>query len=149
MIRKAKLEDCDKLDQLLTLLIRDEVQYDKTIDPGFMVIKFYENFVNDPNRCLLVAEENNEIVGYLYGFKQQKDPVSDKKEYLLDALYVDPNYRHQGIGSALIDEFKTWCLESNATCITVNVCSENKEAKELYKNNNFVTTKETMIMELK
>ena len=149
MIRKAKLEDCDKLDQLLTLLIRDEVQYDKTIDPGFMVIKFYENFVNDPNRCLLVAEENNEIVGYLYGFKKQKDPVSDKKEYLLDALYVDPNYRHQGIGSALIDKFKTWCLESNATCIMVNVCSENKEAKELYKNNNFVTTKETMVIELK
>lgn len=149
LIRKAIKEDCNKLDELLTLLIRDEKQYDDSIDTSFFVIGYYENFVNDSNKCLLVALDNEEIVGYLYGYKQEKDPTSDKLEYLLDALYVINNYRNQGIGKSLINEFKKFCLENNATHINVNVCSKNITAKSLYENNNFVTTKEIMTLELK
>ncbi len=148
MIRKAKIEDCNKLDDLLTLLIRDEKQYDDSIDGLFAVIGYYENFVSDPNRCLLVSDDNG-INGYIYGFKQESDPTSSKVEYLLDALYVVEDYRNKGIGKALIEEFKTWCIENGATNINVNVCSKNEIAKILYKNNNFVTTKETMTLKLK
>lgn len=148
LIRKAKLEDCSKIDNLLTLLIRDEKQYDDSIDSFFTVIGYYENFVNDPNRCLLVAENNDEIIGYIYGFKQEQDPTSSKIEYLLDALYVKEEYRKQEVASLLIQEFKKWCKEKKATCINVNVNSQNTKAKNLYQKENFVTVKETMSTEL-
>lgn len=149
IIRKAKIEDCKKLDYFLTLLVRDEKQYDDSIDEFFAVINYYENFVNDLDKCLLVATNNDEIVGYIYGYKQEKDPTSYKTEYLLDALYVMDNYRNQGIGTALINEFKTWCLENNGTDINVNVCSKNKDAKNLYQSNKFEVIKEIMTLKIK
>ena len=149
LIRKANIEDCNKLDELLTLLIKDEKQYDDSINGFFAVIGYYENFVNDQDRCLLVALDNNEIVGYIYGFKQEKDPTVEKEEYLLDALYVLENYRNKGIGKSLIQEFKAWCEGLNATNINVNVCSKNETAKALYKENNFITVKETMTLKIK
>ena len=149
IIRKAKLNECDVLDHLLTLLIRDEKQYDSSINPTFTIIGYYENFVNDVDKCLLVAEEDNKIIGYLYGFKKEKDPVCEKNEYLLDALYVTQEYRNKNVASMLINEFKSWCLNEGATCISVKVCSENKTAKELYKKKSFKTFAEIMMMELK
>ncbi len=149
LIRRAEKEDCNKLDELLTLLIRDEKQYDDSIDDFFAVIGYYENFINDLDKCLLVAVDNEEIIGYIYGYKQDKDPTSSKSEYLLDALYVIDNYRNQGIGKSLINEFKKFCVENNATHINVNVCSKNIGAKTLYQSNDFETTKETMTLKLK
>lgn len=33
-----------------------------------MVSSFYENIYNDNNKCLLAVKNNNNIIGYLYGY---------------------------------------------------------------------------------
>ena len=102
----------------------------------------YENYIYDLNRLILVAEENNNIVGYIYGYIAS-DEVS-KRTAILDALYIENEYRKKGIADKLINYFKQWVSDNNIDIIDVNVCSNNIKAKNLYKKHNFNTIKETM-----
>jgi len=53
----------------------------------------------DPNLYLL-AEENGELVGFIYGAK------SAEKAWII-AMGVDPNHRRKGIGRVLVSAFET------------------------------------------
>ncbi len=148
IIRKANYDDVKILNQFLTLLIQDERQYDTGIDENFVVTNMYENYIEDSNKLLIVAEENNQIVGYLYGIIKPND---DTYKYIiakLDALYIDNNYRNKGIATSLIEYFKKWAISKNAHKIEVNVWSNNKKAKRLYEKNNFKTVSETLTIDL-
>ena len=148
IIRKANYDDIKILNQFLTFLIQDERQYDTGIDENFVVTNMYENYIEDSNKLLIVAEENNQIVGYLYGIIKPND---DTYKYIiakLDALYIDNNYRNKGIATSLIEYFKKWAISKGAHKIEVNVWSNNINAKRLYEKNNFKTVSETLTIDL-
>ena len=147
-IRKAKYKDAKRLNFLLTLLIRDERQYNPEINEDFVVTNMYENYIDDDKRIILVAEEDDKIIGYLYGFMVENDEVETGKIANLDALYVEEDYRKHGVAEKLIDQFKVWVLNNKINKIDVNVCSANYKAKSLYTKKGFITTKETMSLEI-
>ena len=147
IIRKAVDSDANKLNELLTKLILDEKQYDDSIDETFVVINMYENYINDETKFIEVVEENNEIVGYLYGMLL-KDPTSKTKKSVLDALYIESNYRKKGLGEKLINDFKTWCKEQKVDKINVKVCAKNINAKKLYNKMGFLKISETLQCEV-
>ena len=148
-IRKAQMEDVPRLNFLLTLLIRDEKQYDESINENFVVTDMYENLINEPKRIILVAEEDEKIIGYLYGYIIDGDEVQTESIAKLDALFVEEEYRRMGAAEMLIDHFKVWVINHNITGMVVNVCSSNYKAKSLYQKKGFKTTKETMSLEIK
>jgi len=136
-IRKANINDTKRLNELLTLLIRDEKKYDSNINLECKINAYYEYIIDKENNYLLVAEVSNNIIGYLYGkIMDDGDTVIDKVAKI-EALYVEENYRHQGIGSSLINEFKKIVKEEKVKFLEVNVCNDNKEAISIYENNGF------------
>lgn len=143
LYRKALMKDAKYLDNLLTELIQDERQYDNSIDENFVVTDFYQNYIEDNTKFLYLAEDNNKIIGYIYGYFN-KDVTTNNKVAYLDALYIESEYRKHGIANKLIEEFKKWARENNCANMEVNVCTQNIKAKNLYLKNNFHTTKETM-----
>ena len=145
IIRKAKKEDAKELNWLLTLLIRDEKQYDDSINEEFVVTNMYENYIEDTNRYIIVAEDNNKIVGYLYGYLKDNDITVTKKSSLIDALFITLEYRHKGIANQLINEFKNWSKNNNVDTIEIGVCSQNIKARNLYLKHRFKPLKETLI----
>lgn len=90
VIEKASFNNAKKVNDLLTKLIIDEKIYD------------------DENVCLLVAKtkEKKEIIGYLYGYIRNDGDSTIYKTSVLDALYVEKNYRKIGCGKKLIETFK-------------------------------------------
>lgn len=146
-IRKAKLDDCVTVDELLTKLILDEKQYDNNIDENFKVSSYYQNYYDKETDCLLVGVIDDKIIGYIYGYIKDDANIINK-EAKLDALYVEEDYRHQGIAQSLIDSFLNYCKEKEVKIVEVNACSENIHAINLYKKNNFQTTKITMKQEI-
>ena len=143
LYRKALMKDAKYLDNLLTKLIQDERQYDNSIDENFIVTDFYQNYIEDNTKFLYLAEDNTEIIGYIYGFFK-KDDTNENNIAYLDALFIKSDYRNQGIANKLIKEFKTWAIDNNCTNMEVNVCSQNIKAKNLYLKNNFYNIKETL-----
>ena len=144
-IRKATYDDVETLNHLLTLLIRDERQYNSAINENFTVINMYENYIEDLSRLIIVAEKEGKIAGYLYGYLLPTDDSYKYKVSKLDALYVNSEYRQSGVATALIQYFKEWSKSNHVKSIEVGVCSNNQKAKNLYTKQNFETQMETMI----
>ncbi len=148
IIRKANYDDVKTINNFLTLLIRDERQYDSGINENFVVTNMYENYIGDSHKLIIVALENDKIVGYLYGLIKPADETYKYIVAKLDALYVDNNYRHKNIATSLIEYFKKWALEKEAHKIEVSVCYDNVKAKHLYEKNNFKVTSETLTFDI-
>ena len=149
IIRKAVQNDVKELNNLLTLLIRDEKQYDDSINEDFVVTNMYENYIYDERRYIIVIEDNKKVVGYLYGFLKEEDATSTKNMCVIDALFILEEYRHKGLSNKLIEEFKKWAKKNKANAIEISVCSKNSIAKKLYLKHNFVSLKETLRFEIK
>ncbi len=130
VLDKDKADYCDNL---LTKLIQDERQYDSSIDKSFVVKGFYKNVIQDDRNILLVFEEDNIIKGYIY----LKPHVEQKDSYVVDALYVEEEYRNQGIAKSLFNEAKKILKEWNINHLYIDVISKNTKAYNLYKSIGF------------
>ena len=140
IIKKVdNIKDAIECDKLLTKLINSERKYDTNIKSDYIVNKYFENIYANKNNCLFIAKDNNNIaIGYAFC----KITTSDDGPHinhiaLIDGLYVNEEYRHQGIATKLIEECKTWAIEAGATIIELNVMSENINAINLYENIGF------------
>lgn len=145
LIRKARMEDAPALNELLTLLIKDEKKYDDNVNENCTINNFYENIINSDKKIVLVATCQSEIVGYLFGYIIDDGNTYLVKKAKLDALYVISKHRSQGIGANLIKEFKNWCLNNSVKTIEVTVLKNNKTAENLYIQNGFQDYKKSLI----
>ena len=130
IIRVLDEERANACDILLTKLIQDERKYDNSIDENFVVKDYFKNVKKDENNILLCYEEDEIIKGYIY-----LKPVDNNKGYLIDGLYVDIEYRNNGIATKLIE--KTLTITEKVDFIDINVMANNVEAINLYKNFGF------------
>lgn len=148
IIRKANINDTKRLNELLTLLIKDEKKYDSNINEKFKVKSFYEYIIDKKDNYLLVAESSNNIIGYLYGTIINDGDTVINKVAKIDALFIEEKYRHLGIGTSLINEFKKQ-VKDKVKYLEVNTFKNNKEAISTYKNNGFKEIKSiTMRLEI-
>ena len=122
--RNANINDAKQLDDLLTMLIKDETQYDSNIKP-FKVKNYYKNYINDNTRYFYLCEDNNKVVGYIY-------VISIGGAYKIDALYVKDEYQNKGIATNLINNVIEQAKNNNIKFITLNVLEKNLKAKKLY-----------------
>lgn len=147
-IRKARVSDVKIINNFLTRLIHDEKKYNNNINENCVVNKFYENIIENPQNCILIAETNNKIIGYLYGFIQNNGNTYINIVTQIDAIFVDENYRKMGIGTMLIKEFKKWSECKNAKHIEITACNDNNIAILLYKEMGFKNFKTVMSLDL-
>ena len=131
-------------DSLLTKLIQDERQYDNSIDKSFVVKDFYKNVIQDDRNILLVYEEDNTIKGYIY----LKPHNEQKDAYIVDALFVEEQYRNQGIAKSLFQEAKIIMKKWNIKNLYIGVMADNIKAYNLYKNIGFKIFKHELKIDL-
>lgn len=145
VVRKAELKDTKDANNLLTLLIRDEKQYDPSINENCVISRFYEDMISNDSNILLVAEIDNKIIGYLYGYIVDNGNTYLDKVSKLDALYIIKEYRKNKIAIKLINEFKSWSLKNGVKYIELQVLNDNTSAVNLYKKEGFRSFKSTLI----
>lgn len=116
MIRKAIKSDVDVINKL----------GDK-LHNNFESTYHIESEIDSSIAIVMVAEENNSVVGYLYAldFEDNIDLLS---------IYVDEDYRLNHIGYKLLNELQKKCKDET---ITLEVSSTNIGALTLYKKCNF------------
>jgi ribosomal protein S18 acetylase RimI-like enzyme len=135
-IREAKLTDTEDILSLVCYLS----QTDTTLEDAK---KMYEKFLKSGVFNQFVAEIEGKIVGmigvvFMLGFRDHEKMIG-----YLQRLVVDPNYRKQGIGSALVKYAINFC---NKDCYKVILHSQNEEAIKIYEKAGF--KKHSVLLEL-
>lgn len=90
---------------------------------------FVEEISNPMGRAL-VFELNSRVVGYLCSWE-----ILDECHVL--NIAVHPEYRRQGVGSAMLKTLETSCQAKGIARILLDVGRRNKPARHLYKKMGF------------
>ncbi|GKX65352.1 GNAT family N-acetyltransferase [Inconstantimicrobium mannanitabidum] len=140
----------DACDEMLTSLIMDERQYDRNISENFIVCDWYSTTLDNEQLITFAAIDEGEAIGFIHGFiKDQAGTYVNETVVMLDAMYVKDKSRKQGVGTALIEEFKKWGKSVHAKYIDLTVLIDNSSGIELYKKHGFIPLKSYMRNEIK
>lgn len=91
---------------------------------------------------LQVAEHAGRIVGAVFIQSLSRSPLSwsaFEKEAYLDNIVVVPNYRRQGIGSALLNSARHWAKETGHTHMWGKIVNKNDPSLALFQKAGFAT----------
>lgn len=103
----------------------------------------------DPEKEIVVAEENGTVVGFavLNHIFKPENPYMYEREYVdIDEFCVDKDYRRQGVASALIDFIKAFAKEKGFKRIELNMWEFNQDALAFYEEVGFETYRRYMEM---
>ncbi|MGW5610951.1 GNAT family N-acetyltransferase [Streptomyces sp. NPDC003753] len=100
--------------------------------------------IDDPNRLLLVADCDGEVVGHLVGALRDTSAMQPVKVATLVSMYVQPAFRRGRIGGRLVAEFIGWAKDAGAEAAEVTAYSSNTEAIRFYERNGFAPQSVTL-----
>jgi ribosomal protein S18 acetylase RimI-like enzyme len=86
--------------------------------------------VEHPTACVMVAEDLSGpkpvMVGYTVGMIQEPPPIFEPEMYtFISDLYVAPEYRRQGVATALIERVRGWGWVKGITRLSLVLPTEN------------------------
>ena|ERR1700712_5088108 len=102
----------------------------------------------DPDVLVLVAERGSEIIGHLTGFFHSASAMWTAPIVDLVSVYLTVPWRGQGIGLALIMQFKLWAEQREAAQIRVTASAANLAAIGFYERIGFKPLETTLSWDL-
>ncbi|MFX1537027.1 MAG: GNAT family N-acetyltransferase [Promethearchaeota archaeon] len=111
--------------------------------------KLVESYLDQPNHCILVAEDIDEkIVGYIHG-SFHPWPMSPFQQYgSLNTIAVTPGAQGQGIGKRLVRALLKWFKKQDIEHISIHVDYRNRIALKMYKNVGFRPYQQRLMLNL-
>jgi len=103
-------------------------------------VTLYMDYVNrnEPNISIIVAEENDKVVGYIVvGIDNTRSQIYGFLWGHIISLAVDPEHHGHGIGSALISAGLDWMRNKGVQYAEVLTDQNNIAAIRAYEKNNF------------
>ena len=98
--------------------------------------RFIKTRLENNESVIYVALEGDSPVGFTQLYPKYSS-VSAVKNWILNDLYVDSNYRKQGIGEALIKTAMEFAKSSGATYVQLETAVDNYTAQSLYEGIGF------------
>lgn len=147
VVRRAVSVDVPAVQRLAVALSLDATSAADTFGQA-RDSSFFEAALDQPEALLLVAESAGQIVGYLRGgispFAAWRPIVRAE----LMSFYVSPDYRNQGVGQRLSQNFLAWARQQGAVRAVVSAYASNIGAINFYKKLGFKPYMTTLEMPL-
>ena len=147
LIRKAEKKDLERIQYLNNELFELELaNFDKYLIKDWPLSKegkdYFENAIKES--FVIVAEIDNKVVGYLLA-EINDIPYYNFKIAELCNMCVGSDFRKQGIGNALYNEFESFFRREGITHFMVTASFKNENAKAFYKKMGFEEANSTFI----
>lgn len=118
---------------MINVRIGTEIDKQKITD----TYSYIKNVIGE-NGYLLIAEKDNEIVGFLWAFKRKIPAPVEQEEIFINVIEVfDTNLRCQGIGSMLIAEITRIAKEQGVYQLRAYCDIKNISSHRLWMKNKF------------
>jgi ribosomal protein S18 acetylase RimI-like enzyme len=98
---------------------------------------YFAGLVTNEAYVVLVAEAARQLVGYLAGHTYGPSDFRPVVAAELESIFVEPEWRGQGIGEQLSHAFLTWARERGAVWISVTAYAQNERASAFYRRLGF------------
>ena len=134
IIRNCNEED---IDQIALLFDAYRVFYEKSSDVGAAKSFLADRIKNNEAKIFVAENANNRLIAFVQLYPLFSS-TRMKKLLLLNDLFVDENYRGQGISEKLIDACKVYCKSINACGLILETAKSNIVGNKLYPKTNFV-----------
>lgn len=158
MIKKASKKDMGILNAL-----NKEVQdlhhaiFPKKFKPHSIadMSEIFKKFLEDKNSTILIAysetSETNEPMGYImYEDRRYKETgfTFAYRSLYIHHISVNKEFQGKGLGKKLIQVVIDKAKELKIDCVELDVWTQNKSAKEFFKNLGFKAFNEKMLLDL-
>jgi RimJ/RimL family protein N-acetyltransferase len=141
IVRKPMEEDAQRIIDYSKILFASTDQVLTMPDEYTITLEnekvWIDNFNQNPNALVLLAELDNEVVGLIFFVPNARKKNSHTGEF---GVNVHPEYQGIGIGKILVQHLIAWAKESEQIeKIYLNVFDTNAKAIQLYEHCGFRT----------
>ena len=154
-VRPATPADLEAIGRLGALLVRTHYEFDpkRFIAPTPRTPAGYASFLGsqleDPDVAVLVAEENDVVLGYAYAGVEDSDWMALRGPAgVLHDIIVDPEHRGRGAGKLLLDATLAFLRSRGAPRVVLSTAARNADAQRLFARAGFRDTMIEMTREL-
>ena len=142
-IRKVSIEDFDDILRLQLQLEDVEARFDCNLKERCyetnMGKEKLKNRINNQNNIFYVAtDKENKIIGFIDGNIPNDEWWYKDTVAYLNHICIDKQYRNQGIGTTLLNQFEKEAKQKGAVYIRILAFYNNKLAISFYKGNNYI-----------
>jgi len=150
-LRKANASDLETLLTFEQNVLEAERPFNSSIKPVDASYYDLKGMVNDDNTLLLVAVNDNQIIGSGYAQIRPSKTYSLIHEVhsYLGFMYVIPEFRGLGINKMIIDKLIEWTKEKDIFDVYLDVYEQNSAAVRAYEKVGFTKSLVEMKLNLK
>jgi ribosomal protein S18 acetylase RimI-like enzyme len=141
-VRPGRRDDAASAARLWVRSAKEHILYDHVYaiapDAEKIMRRFLADLSSSSHSCLLVAERDREVIGFLSGELREGSPAFEPKTWAaVEDVYVVPDHRSSGVGRALFEEYQKWAREKGTDGISLQVAADNTRARKFYEELGF------------
>ena len=155
IVRRATPADLALIGRLGALLVEEHYNFDPqrflAARPGTPAgyASFMSTQLEDPDKAVLVADDNRDVVGYAYAAVEGYDYMALRGlAGVLQDVIVDPEHRGQGVGRLLLDATLEFFGSRGVPHVVLSTAERNDAAQRLFASMGFRRTMIEMTREL-
>ncbi len=141
VIRKANIDELKIVQDLNYELFLFDQKYDDALKMDWPHKEgeeyFKEKILSEDSLCL-VAELDGQVIGYLAAGLAEPYSYRLLKRAELDNMFIKEEFRNQGVGSMLIEEFINWATKIGVDRVFVSAYFFDDHSVSFYKKNKFL-----------
>jgi GNAT superfamily N-acetyltransferase len=142
-VRRAAEEDFEALEDLRRDFLEHHRQFhlestNITDNPEEVFRSEIRENIEDKNKLALVAEEDGEVVGFLFASIESNLEIF-KREYVgeIDKLLVRDDSRGRGIGEGMEEEAEKWFRRRDVDLVKTRIINGNSSAEKFWESKGF------------
>lgn len=137
-IRRAVAADEEDVVRLWMELLRSQAVLDKRFTPADDAQERWRNdyreWLDRKSRRLFVAEVDGRVCGFVTAETSSPAPIFEgRSEVYIDELFVEPDSRRRGLGTALVAAVRQWAESLGAVRIRAGLLAANDEGRRFWE----------------
>jgi len=136
-ITEADTDDADALVEMWLSLADGQRQYGSHIPAEANRAQIRESILRHITSNRLLLARGDRLHGFVMFSTERGDFEQDVTRGIVENLYVQPQFRGEGIGSQLLARAEQRLQDRGADTIALNVMADNEDARRFYRGHGY------------